>query len=276
MHSLLRHRLRTIVFFGACAILSACGGSGGDDDTETTLDLENPSRATALSTTTTWSRIANEYESFSVSGTRTVRYGSDTRWVQKSVSGAGQCTNGFFGRDPAPGVTKSCQAMATSTGTPPATAGIWKFAANEDGKFTLASSETVRYGAGTKWVSKKLSGSVACANGTFGDPLPGTRKTCEIWTTATTPTAPVSPETGEASLTWTVPTTAGVTGTRIYYGETSKTYKQAKGSGISAGTASSYAVTGLESGTTYYFAVTSIDAAGNESSYSNEASMLIK
>lgn len=37
---------------------------------------------------------------------------------------------------------------------------------------------TVWYGAGTQWTSRVTSGSVACTNGTFGDPVVGTAKGC--------------------------------------------------------------------------------------------------
>lgn len=56
-----------------------------------------------------WQHVANEYQAFSVQGTQTVRYGADTRWVQRSVTGNGQCGNAFFGSDPARGIDKVCE-----------------------------------------------------------------------------------------------------------------------------------------------------------------------
>ena len=53
-----------------------------------------------------------------MSGTQTVRYGVDTRWVQKSVTNGGPCTNTFFGTDPAFGVVKSCQISAAPPPAP--------------------------------------------------------------------------------------------------------------------------------------------------------------
>ncbi len=47
-----------------------------------------------------WTFVANEYEAFSVSGTRTVRYGAGSKWVQRSVTGSGNCTNHSFGSAP--------------------------------------------------------------------------------------------------------------------------------------------------------------------------------
>jgi fibronectin type 3 domain-containing protein len=63
---------------------------------------------------------------------------------------------------------------------------------------------------------------------------------------------------------------------RIYYGTASGTYLQPKGSGINVGLTSSYVITGLAIGKQYFFAVTAVDAAGNESAYSNEASKVVQ
>jgi Bacterial Ig domain len=54
--------------------------------------------------TGTWIKIADEKTSFTVSGTKTVRFGADTRWVEKSVTDKGECNRYFFGGDPADGV----------------------------------------------------------------------------------------------------------------------------------------------------------------------------
>jgi glucose/arabinose dehydrogenase len=70
-----------------------------------------------------WTRIAVEGQAFAVSGTRTVRYGVDTRWLQKPVTGSGQCSNTFFGSDPAYGVVKACEVQAAANQAPVATIG---------------------------------------------------------------------------------------------------------------------------------------------------------
>lgn len=85
--------------------------------------------------------------------------------------------------------------------------------------------------------------------------------------------APAPARTGTATLSWGAPA-ASVTGYRVYYGAGSRNYNQALGSGEFVAT-STYVVTGLQSGRTYYFAVTAVDAAGAESSFSNEASKTI-
>jgi lysophospholipase L1-like esterase len=73
-----------------------------------------------------WTRIAGERESFTVSGTQTVRYGADTRWIQKAVTGSGTCSSTWFGGDPAYGVVKSCQVQsAPASQVPLVTPGTW-------------------------------------------------------------------------------------------------------------------------------------------------------
>jgi hypothetical protein len=67
-----------------------------------------------------------------------------------------------------------------------------------------------------------------------------------------------------------------VAGYRVYYGLAPGSYLQPKGSGIHVGLVLTYAVTGLTPGKRYYFAVTAVDAAGNESAYSAEASKLVE
>lgn len=68
----------------------------------------------AATSIASWVKVANQSASFSVNGTRLVRYGTGTKWVTKSVAGSGQCTTAFFGRDPAVGVTKQCEAFSTA------------------------------------------------------------------------------------------------------------------------------------------------------------------
>ena len=61
-----------------------------------------------------WTKIADEYGSFTFSGTKTVRYGTGSSWVQMSVTSSGDCTNGFFGSDPAPTLNKQCDVLNTN------------------------------------------------------------------------------------------------------------------------------------------------------------------
>ncbi|MFA4886983.1 MAG: hypothetical protein WC595_02115, partial [Candidatus Nanoarchaeia archaeon] len=71
---------------------------------------------------TTWTYLANEGQSFTIQGVgpRTVRYGTGSQWAEKAVLASVQhpCTNTFFGRDPAVGISKTCQLQATSDQAP--------------------------------------------------------------------------------------------------------------------------------------------------------------
>ena len=77
-------------------------------------------------------------------------------------------------------------------------------------------------------------------------------------------------------LSWTASTASDVVGYRLYYGTSSRTYLQAPGAGINVGRTTAFTASGLQFGQLYYFAVTAYDAAGNESSFSPEASKLVQ
>jgi hypothetical protein len=67
----------------------------------------------ALALAQTWAQLATEGGSFTVPAGTTVRYGAGTNWIVKTMTGTGQCTNEFFGRDPAFMVAKTCQVDST-------------------------------------------------------------------------------------------------------------------------------------------------------------------
>jgi hypothetical protein len=54
-------------------------------------------------------RVAEEGQSFTVRGTQVVRYGAQDTWIEKEVTGRGECSNQFFGQDPLVGVKKWCE-----------------------------------------------------------------------------------------------------------------------------------------------------------------------
>jgi Abnormal spindle-like microcephaly-assoc'd, ASPM-SPD-2-Hydin len=88
----------------------------------------------------------------------------------------------------------------------------------------------------------------------------------------TTPTPPPTPVQHTVHLTWN-PSDSTVMGYRVYRSESA-------GSGFQNITGSLLTVTDYDdatvtSGTTYYYAVTAVDAAGQESSYSNQATAMV-
>jgi hypothetical protein len=99
-------------FFYVPAIQSMAWISGES----TRVVILKPPTATSVTssggtTTQTWTKVANEGQTFSLSTTKTVRYGAQTSWIQKTLSGTVQCTNSFFGADPIYGVTKECDVL---------------------------------------------------------------------------------------------------------------------------------------------------------------------
>ena len=77
--------------------------------------------------------------------------------------------------------------------------------------------------------------------------------------------------TTDVTLYWDASTNPIVAGYKIYYGTACREYTNV----VVAGNIASATVTNLQSGTTYYFAATTYDAAGNESSFSEEVSYTV-
>ena len=74
-------------------------------------------------TATSWVKCAGEDETCSFSGTREVRYGTESQSVSKVVTGNVACDNTTFG-DPAVGAYKDCWYAATPAEAGPAVAAI--------------------------------------------------------------------------------------------------------------------------------------------------------
>jgi hypothetical protein len=73
---------------------------------------------------------------------------------------------------------------------------------------------------------------------------------------------------GSVTLAWNPSATADVAGYKIYYGTSCRSYCSV----VAVGNTTNAVISGLAPGTTYYFAATTLDSAGNESGFSNEAS----
>ena len=119
-----------------------------------------------------WTACANEGGTCSFSGTREVRYGSGNTFVTKTVTGSVACSNAVFG-DPTPQVAKSCSYASTAGAT-------WTACANEGGTCAVNGTQEVRYGSGTTFVTRTVTGSTACSNAVFGDPTPQVAKSCSV------------------------------------------------------------------------------------------------
>lgn len=175
-----------ISILAATLFVSACGG--GDDEF---VAGEASLHRTEFRTDVGWSKIADEWKSFSTSGSQIVRFGAGSAWKQKIVSGAGQCTNTFFGGDPVVNVFKSCEvqvAISSPAVAPPApTSATWIKVADEYAFFSISGTKIVRYGSGSQWVEKSVSGNAYCNNAYFGrDPIVNVQKRCEVKSEAAT------------------------------------------------------------------------------------------
>ncbi len=57
----------------------------------------------------------------------------------------------------------------------------WRTIGQEGQSITLPAAQSVRYGTGTSWIEKSLTGTFACTNATFGaDPFPAIDKQCNV------------------------------------------------------------------------------------------------
>ncbi len=231
-------------------VASTAVGSAPTESAEA-VSTTTAGSSTPSSTATTWVECASEYQTCSFAGTRTVRYGTATRHVTKSLTGGTYCGNYVFG-DPAPGALKTCwyETAATTTGgtstsgstgtttsgtssggsttttvstgtattsastpTSGATPSTWVLCSQEYGTCSFSGTRAVRYGTATQNVVKTFTGGVYCGNGIFGDPAYGADKSC--WyesTTAGTTTAASSTTSPTIASTTTGLTTVATSG----------------------------------------------------------------
>jgi len=124
----------------------------------------------------TW--CANENGTCTFSGTKLVRYGANGSYVYRvvngDVSGSVACNNTTFG-DPAWGASKQCHySTPIPAGGPPG----YGLCANENGTCAFVGQGSVAYGAYDSFTVRSFSGSAACNNATFGDPIYGVAKNC--------------------------------------------------------------------------------------------------
>jgi fibronectin type 3 domain-containing protein len=77
-----------------------------------------------------------------------------------------------------------------------------------------------------------------------------------------------------ATFAWDASSSTDVTGYRVYKSSISGTYVKATGKVCDVNALTCIVSTGLADNSTYYFVATSYDAAGNESTYSNEVKLV--
>ena len=117
---------------------------------------------------------ADEGDHCSFSGARNVYYGANGRYAVRPLSNGAECTNDVFG-DPIVGVRKACYVEGGGSSGPHGA-----FCADEDARCNFSGTRFVYYGAGDRYVMRRLTNGTMCSNAVFGDPAPGVRKSCYV------------------------------------------------------------------------------------------------
>ena len=120
---------------------------------------------------------ANENANCSFTGSQSVAYGADGKFVFQTLANGTPCNNSIFG-DPDLGVVKAC----FTSGQGPSG---YTFCANENANCSFTGSQSVAYGADGKFVFQPLANGTPCNNDIFGDPDFGVVKACYIKDVAT-------------------------------------------------------------------------------------------
>ncbi len=120
---------------------------------------------------TGWTNCAAENGTCSFSGTMAVRYGANGSYFYRTATNSIACNNATFG-DPIFGTAKQCDYSPQ----PPNNG--WTQCSGENGTCSFSGTRAVGYGANGAFFYRPATGSIACNNATFGDPIFGTVKAC--------------------------------------------------------------------------------------------------
>jgi len=110
---------RSFAFAGlSCGTAYALGVSAYDAAGNSSNRTTTTVSTSACSAGTEWAFCSNEGARCAFTGTKEVRYGATGTWTTpRAFTGGVDCNNQVFG-DPAPGVTKSCEARSTISSSP--------------------------------------------------------------------------------------------------------------------------------------------------------------
>lgn len=131
--------------------------------------------------TSQWTLCAHEYETCSFTGTRRVRYGLNTTWIERDLTasnGGIACRNATFGSDPVVGVAKRCELrnVTSEPATGTATLNWTPPTSNTDGSaLTNLAGYRISYGSSSSaliWAIQVANPDVSSY--TVGDLAPGT------------------------------------------------------------------------------------------------------
>lgn len=123
-----------------------------------------------------WVTCAREGEVCTLSQRGTVRYGTGQQWATRVVDGRIECNNRNFG-DPAPDQPKRCEVPASQANR---SADGWVFCAAEGEVCQFRGETEVRFGTEQRFNTRYAQNSVRCDVNSFGDPVYGRTKHCEV------------------------------------------------------------------------------------------------
>jgi len=128
-----------------------------------------------------WTRCASEGQYCNVNGSARVRYGADNRYEYRNVNGGVLCSVKTFG-DPAYGIHKTCEYMATGGGYGNVNyGGNWEYCGTEGGYCSFSGPGEVRYGVNGRFIVRRATNGLPCDVDTFGnDPAFGQKKSCFV------------------------------------------------------------------------------------------------
>lgn len=169
------------------AIIVGLSGCGGGDGSMSADKAQAGAQSIAKLAPEVWIKCADEWGTCVVTGTAQVRYGLNGAFITRTATGSSGCNNEVFG-DPLPGADKVCE-YATITSEPPPPelppppppdpVSTWTKCADEWQTCSFSGTRRVRYGLNGTYAIRTATGSIACTNAVFGDPMPGADKVCE-------------------------------------------------------------------------------------------------
>jgi len=132
-----------------------------------------------------WRECAQEGQVCRMDGRGVVRYGTDGQWSSRVMSGAVMCGNDLFG-DPAPQSPKRCDVRDHGNNANNGSSGNrdWVFCAAEGETCNLRGNAEVRFGTDRQYNTRRAYRSIRCDVDSFGDPIYGQTKHCEVQASA--------------------------------------------------------------------------------------------
>lgn len=180
-------------------VLGACGGGSDSGDAGGLADDGRAGFESAQAASDVWTVCARESQRCDFEGTREVRYGTDSKFYTRTLTGGTDCSNAVFG-DPAVAQTKTCRISGTSSSGALAVAAAaaanevrWEQCARESQTCSFTGTRQVRYGTASSYVTRSFTSSVSCSNSVFGDPAVAQTKWCWYADVASVVSPPVVP-----------------------------------------------------------------------------------